>query len=325
MTAAGFVTAAAAALVVVGSQRATVRAAPWRVVLLEPADPPPPPEYQEGLLQGVGGNGEGAAPQLGWRTIRAPGAMLAERAAQAVADGTDLVLTVSSAALAAALSAGPAVVFTDVADPTCTGARAPALLARWLPGLFGPQGPMVTGAYAVTDFGALLAIAAPVMPAEGLGAVFVATDLDSVALRDQLRVADQRVVSEPLDPAAPAAAVQALCTQRVRALVLLGDRSSDAVLGEVVAAAGACPMVIFGTRSAHAEAGALLTLARDERAAAVAAGRRAAALMRGEQPHLERFERVTATRLILNAQAAERAGVGLPMSLVEQADAVVGD
>lgn len=318
--------AVVAALVVAGAQRATVRTAPWRVVLLEPADPPPPPECREGVLEGLGAGGEGAAPQLGWQTIRAPGATLPARAAQAVADGADLALTVSSAALAAALSVGPAVVFTDVADPTRTGAREPSLLGRCLPQLFGPEGPRVTGAYAVTDFGALLAIAAPVMPAAGLGAVFVASDVDSVALRDQLRAfAGERVVSEPLDPAAPATAVQALCQRRVRALVLLGDRSTDAVLGDVVAAARACPMVILGTRRAHAEAGALLALARDERAAAVAAGRRAAGLMRGERPYLEPFERVTATRLILNAQAAERAGVGLPLSLVEQADEVVGD
>jgi ABC-type uncharacterized transport system substrate-binding protein len=68
-----------------------------------------------------------------------------------------------------------------------------------------------------------------------------------------------------------------------------------------------------------------VTLARDERGAAVAAGRRAAALVRGAGPAGERFERVTAARLILNAQAAERVGVGLPLSLVERADEVIGD
>jgi len=119
--------------------------------------------------------------------------------------------------------------------------------------------------------------------------------------------------------------VKALCDVNVRTLVLLGDRSTDAVLADLVAAARGCGMVVLGTRQAHADAGAVLTLARDERAGASAAGRRAAQFMRGERPQLEPFERVTRTRIVLNAQAAEQAAVGLPLGLLEQADDVIGD
>ena len=317
----------AAAVAGPGCDRAPVRTAPWRVVLLEPSDPPPPPAYREGLLEGLGEAATGEPPQFGWQTVRAPAESLAALAAQAAAEGADLMLAVSSAGLAAAVSAGPAVVFTDVADPGRSGVRAPSFLATWLPALFGSPGPAVTGAFGVSDFGALLEAAAPVMPVDGgLGTVFVAGDVDSVAYRDQLRaLADRSVTSVPLDPAAPAAAVRALCEQQVRTLVLLGDRSTDAVVADILGAARACRMVVLGTRRAHAEAGAVLTLARDERAAAVAAGRRAAALMRGGRPQDGPFERVAATQLVLNAQAAEIAAVGLPLSLLAEADDVIGD
>ncbi len=294
--------------------------------MLEPDDPPPPSDYRDGLLAGLGQGGVADAASLAWRTSHAPGRMLAERAVQELAAGADLVLTVTTSGLAAALPVAPAVVFTDVADPAGAGVREPAFLARWLPRLFGPTGPPVTGAYAVTDFGALLAEAQQITPSQPLGAVFVASDADSVAYRDQLRALTARtVLSQPLDPAHPDAAVRALCDQKVGTLVLLGDRSTDAVLADIVTAARACRMVILGTRRPHADAGAVLTLARDERAAGSAAGRRAAAVMRGERPELQGFERVTRARLFLNAQAAEQAGVGLPLALVGRADEVLGD
>lgn len=309
-----------------GCERAPVHGGPWRVLVLEPDDPAPPAAVGEGLVEGLqqGVAADAAPPQL--RTVRAPTAALAERARQEVDAGADLVLTATTAALAAALPSAPAVVFTDVADPAAAGVRSPALLARWLPALFARQGPPVIGAWAVTDFGALLQLADPILPPRELGTVFAAGDADSAAYRDQLRAFAHRAVrSEPLAADAPERAVKALCDVEVRTLVLLGDRSTDAVLDRLIAAARACGMVSLGTRRAHADAGAVLTLARDQRAGASAAGRRAARFLRGERPQLEPFERVAAAAVIVNAQAAEQAGVGLPLGLLEQADDVIGD
>ena len=333
---------AALLLGVAACDRPPPHTGPWRVVVLEPDDPPPSEDVRAGLIAGLEESGATKSGDVAVRAIRAPAAALGERLTQEVAAGTDLVLAVTSAALSAALSgraptsvpageaAAPAavfaVVFTDVADPAAAGVRAPALLARWLPALFAPKGPPVTGAFTVTDFGALLELAEPVTKGRGLGTVFAPLDADSVAYRDQLRAfAAQTLTSEPLAPGEAAKAVQALCNRQVRALVLLGDRTTDAALADIVSAARACRMVVLGTRAAHAEAGAVLTLARDERAGAAAAGRRAAALMRGERPELERFERIASHRVVLNARAAEQAGVGLPLTLVAEADDVTGD
>ena len=294
--------------------------------MLEPDDPPPPPESREGLLEGLKQGGIDGKAQLELRLASAPAASLAELAKQQVTAGTDVALSVTTAGLAALLPAAPAVIFTDVADPAAGGARSPALLARWLPALFGPKGPPVTGAYTVNDFGRLLELAAPVTPVQNLGAVFAPHDADSVAYRDQLRAfAGRTVLSEPLDAAKPAAAVQALCEQQARTLVLLGDRSTDAVMKDLIDAARSCRMVVLGTRPAHATAGAVVTLARDQRAGATAAGRRAAAFMHGERPQLEPFERVTTATVLLNAEAAEQVGVGLPLDLIAKADDVIGE
>jgi putative ABC transport system substrate-binding protein len=301
-------------------------AGPWRAVVLEPDDPSPPADYREGLIEGLGHGASADAGQLTLRTSRGPARSLPAQATTEQAAGADLALTVTTAALAAGAQAAPAVIFTDVADPAAAGVREPGFLARWLPSLFGTKGVAIAGAYAVTDFGRLLEITASVMPMPGLGAVFAAADADSVAYRDQLRAfASRTVLSQPLDPAHPDAAVRALCEQKVGALVLLGDRSTDAVLAELIAAARTWRMVVLGTRAPHAAAGAVITLARDERAAGIAAGRRAAAFMRGERPQLEPFERITQQRLILNAQTAEQAGVGLPLAIIERADEVLGD
>lgn len=319
----GRVLAALLLLVAVGCRRQPAHSGPWRVLVLEPLDPPPAAEVRAAMINAMMRGADGMTVEV--RAVRGATPDLPAKLGVALAAGADLVLTVTAAALAAARPAAPALVFTDLADPEVAGVRGPARLARWLPFLFAPGGPPVTGAYAVSDFGALLAAGEPLLPAPALGTVFAAGDADSVAYRDQLRAfSDRTLQSEPLTKGA-AEAVQPLCTGQVGALVLLGDRTTDAVRDELIAAARACRLVVLGTRAEHAAAGAVLTLARDERGAATVAGQRAAALMRGERPQLEQFDRLARARLIVNAQAAEQSGVGLPLTLLEQADEVIGD
>lgn len=302
------------------------RQGPWRVAVLEPDDPPPSPELRQGLLEGLADGGITGADQAGWLAIRAPAGSLVEQARRQASAGTDLALGITTAGLAAAGQVAPAVAFTGVADPAAANVSDPPRLARWLPWLFAPSGPPTTGAFAVTDFGALLDNAAAIMPEGAVGAVVAEGDADSAAFRDQLRAfAGRAVVSAPLIGGNADAAVAALCEQAVGTLVLLGDRTTDAVAPAVAAAARRCAMVVLGTRRAHADAGAVLALSRDERGAARAAGRRAAALLRGGRPHLERFERHGAASLVLNVRAAEQTGIGLPLPVIERADEVIGD
>ncbi|MDX2170888.1 MAG: hypothetical protein SF182_27720, partial [Deltaproteobacteria bacterium] len=193
----------------------------------------------------------------------------------------DVWLAASPTALSAALraSGGASVVFTDVAAPGAAGARAPTLLRRWAPWLLREPGTPVTGVSATTDFRALLGAAAPLLGTRPAGVVFVPGDADSSAWQERLQVASdpagRALLSEPFsDASAAAAAVGRLCERGAGGLVLLGDRASDAALPALFAAAQACGMPVFGTRRAHADAGAVVTLARDVRGAGHAAGLR---------------------------------------------------
>src|SRR5512143_3847076 len=104
-----------------GCERPPVHSGPWRVGVLEHDDPTPPSDYRDGLVEGLNQGGMADTAQLVLRAVRAPGASLAERARQEVATGADLALTVTTAGLAAALPAAPALVFTGVADPAAAG------------------------------------------------------------------------------------------------------------------------------------------------------------------------------------------------------------
>jgi ABC-type uncharacterized transport system substrate-binding protein len=69
----------------------------------------------------------------------------------------------------------------------------------------------------------------------------------------------------------------------------------------------------------------VLTLARDPAEAAREAGRMVAKLARGAALRDVPIVEMTQTTLILNVAAAERADIGLPLSLVQRADEVLED
>ena len=126
-------------------------------------------------------------------------------------------------------------------------------------------------------------------------------------------------------PDAALDAVRQLCGRGVGAIVALGDPATDAVFAALLAGARSCGVPVLGTRRAHALGGALLTQARDVRGAGRAAGRRAAQALRGEDIGGLGFSEHAGDVLIVNADAAERDGVGLPLALIERADEVIGD
>src|SRR5262249_62295256 len=80
------------------------------------------------------------------------------------------------------------VVFTDVGDPALAGVTPPSIWRRWLPFLFPPDGPPVTGAYAAGDFAPLLEASGAMLHGR-LGAVVVGADRDALGYRDGLRQA----------------------------------------------------------------------------------------------------------------------------------------
>jgi putative ABC transport system substrate-binding protein len=83
-------------------------------------------------------------------------------------------------------------------------------------------------------------------------------------------------------------------------------------------------MPIFAFQSSQAEAGAILTLARDYYDSGREAAALAARVMRGASPAALPLIGFSKTRLIVNPGAAQAAGLTLPADLVARADQVIG-
>jgi ABC-type uncharacterized transport system substrate-binding protein len=302
-----------------GGGSAPTHAGPARIAIGPPATPGADPAL-EGLRAGVTDAGLREGSDFVWVDAHPNAA-------------PDLWLTASPTALSAALNAAgnAPVVFTDVAAPRAAGAQPPTLLRRWVPWLLRNPGRSVTGVAATSDFRALLDAAAPMLGARAAGVAFVPADADSSAWQARLQIASdpagRELLSEPFSsPAAARTAVGRLCERGAGGLVLLGDRASEAAASDLIAAAQNCGMVVLGTRRAHAPAGAVVTLARDVPGAGREAGLRAAAALRGDDVGRLGFSETAGAQVwIVNSVAAERAGIGLPLSLIERADEVLGD
>lgn len=300
---------------------------PWRVTILAPADPAPPGDLGAAVQAGARAAGLNEAV---WGAVEGPAAGLLGQLGPTPAAGTEVVVAISAAALSAAIASGRPTVFTGVADPAAAGATTPGWLSRWLPSLFPPSGPPVTGVSAQAEFDRLLELAGPLLPRARVGALQAPADADSLVLAEQLRAAagrnGQEAVFESIAaPADAAAAIDRLCGARLGAVVALGDRSTDAALGAIADGARTCGVPLLGTRRSHAAAGALVTLARDERGAARDAGRRLAGMLRDAAASPPPCSSTTAARLTVNAAAAELLGIGLPLGLVEAADELLGE
>jgi len=252
-------------------------------------------------------------------------------AAAAVRDGAHTLVAIGTPALQAARAAAQTtpVVFTDVANPALAGVEPRGIWRRWLPFLFAPERPPVTGAYAAEDFTPLLDASSGMVNGR-LGAVVVGADRDALGYRDALRqAADWSSRSVDFEMAGGAAdvgpAAARLCGRGAVALVALGDRASTAAFEALMQGARACGIPVFGTLRAHAEGGATVTFARDANGAAREAGRMVARLARGERPDDIAVAALARTSLIVNAGAAEEANVGIPFALIQKADQVLGD
>jgi putative tryptophan/tyrosine transport system substrate-binding protein len=307
-------------------------ARPWQVAVLQPGDGAEAQQAVQGVSAGLRASGLQPDSDYVLTVYDAHGQpnALPELVHTAVQNGAHTVVTIGTPALQAALAGAPQtpVVFTDVADPARAGAEPASVWHRWLPWLVGDHRPAVTGAYTSGAIAALIDESAG-MTEGNWGAVVADADPDSVAYRDALLdVAAGTRRGVELESVASGdevgAAVAKLCSRGIGALVVLGDPVTDAGLAGLLEAARRCHVPVLGTQREHA-VGAVLTRARDTKGAGREAGRLVARIANGADPKELEFVALGKTRLILNADAAEQANLGLPLSLVQRADEVKGD
>ena len=98
----------------------------------------------------------------------------------------------------------------------------------------------------------------------------------------------------------------------------------DAANADRLVAAHRARLPVFAFQTSQVRDGASLVVGRDYRDSGRQAAALAARVMRGEQPGAIPFQAVTRTRVIVNLEAARRAGLTIPHTIVERAAEVVG-
>src|SRR5215468_3325614 len=167
-------------------------AKPWKVTVLQLDDGPETQAIVEGLTDEL--RKSSLQPERDYliavQSAHGIAGALPELAEAAVRDGAHTLVAIGTPALQAARAASKTtpVVFTDVGDPALAGVTPPSIWSRWLPFLFPPDGPPLTGAYAAGDFAPLLEASGAMLHGR-LGAVVVGADRDALGYRDGLRQA----------------------------------------------------------------------------------------------------------------------------------------
>lgn len=240
----------------------------------------------------------------------------------AVTERADLIVTFSTPTLQAAMQRTRSIpiVFNYLADPVAAGAGTSDTQHR----------ENVTGVYLIGAYAGMLPIIRAVHPgARILGTVYVPAEVNMVSQLAALRRAGQEAGLEIRAIAANttaevADATLALIANGIDAICQLPGNLTVSAFPSIVQAARQARMPIFAFQSSQAQAGAIVTLARDYYDSGREAAMLASRVMRGEWPATIPLSGFSGTRVIVNPGAARAAGLTLPPDLVARADQVIG-
>ncbi len=298
--------------------------APRRIVIIDLAPSPATDESVAGVLAGIEAAGlrDGIDYVADRRSAQGDMTLLPAIVDAARSDGADLFVPVATQALQALLQRGGAVptVFTFVANPVLAGAGSSN----------EDHLPWVTGVSTMSDFAGAATVVHECLPsAAKVGTLFCPAEVNSVLYRDELATAlaatGISLVSVPVNTAGDVAdAALALGSEDVDAVCQISDNLTSATFAAIVTAANRAGKPVFTFQSAQVDAGAAVAVARDFHEAGREAGGIAARVLRGESPAGIPFTPATATRLIVNLDAAARAGLRIPDHVVARANRVVG-
>jgi ABC-type uncharacterized transport system substrate-binding protein len=244
----------------------------------------------DGLQQA--GLATGITYQTKVRNAQADMATLNSIVDAAVQDKPDLIMTISTPTLQAALNRvkGIPVVFTNTADPLAAGAGTS----------FGEHNPMFTGICTASDFERSMQVLKQLLPrATKIGTLFAPAEVNSVVYKDRLKAA---------------AATYGLQLEAVPV-----NQSSD-ISDAVLMLCSKQPTFV----SAFVRDGALLAVARDFHQAGMDAAGIAVSVLAGANPADIPFRFVSKTLVVLNQDTANAFGITIPDDLRAQADEIVG-
>jgi ABC-type uncharacterized transport system substrate-binding protein len=318
------VTDAAAARDTPGAARRGRLTRKWKIDLLQFVEVHDSEEARRGILDGFRESGlaDGRDFELEVRTAQGDMATLSALVDAAITEGTDLLMTLSTPTLQAALSRGKGkpIVFAFCASGIAAGAGRTN----------EDHLPNVTGVPAESPLAEMVAIAREVIPGlRRIGTLTVPSEANSefnarrlveIASKQDLEVVQVAVnaISEVPD------AASALCARDLDAIIQIGSNLTTSSFASIARAADSARIPLFSGLSGDLQSGAAVVLARDH----YDGGREAAALalriMRGESPDGIPFQPMQTETLMLNLDAARAQGLRLPPALIARAEQVIG-
>jgi len=237
-----------------------------------------------------------------------------------VGDNPDLIIAISTPSAQTALSATNTIpiVFAAVTDPLAAG-----LVDR-----LDRPGRNLTGSSDRTPIDKQLALIRAIMPAaRRIGIIYNAGEANSVA---QVNVIEKLAASDGLVIVAATATQTSAVLDAARSLVgrvdaiyVPTDSTVVSAIESVVRVGNETRIPVFAADTASVERGAVAALGFDYYDIGVAAGQSAVAILRGAKPGDLPVRFVDTVHLYLNKTSAQKMGVTLTESLINQATKVV--
>ena len=296
----------------------------WKVDVLEYVNVEDVEDGEKGIRAGLHDAGlvEGRDFEIRIRNAQGDMPTLSTLVDAALGDGADLLITLSTPTLQAAMqrARGLPIVFTFVANAIAAGAGRSN----------DDHLPNVTGVPTTAAYGEAMDVLQECLPhAHRIGTVFVPAEVNSVFSKDQVAGEAERRGLEFVAVAANTSAEVAdatlsLLTHGIDAICQVGGNLTTAGFASIAQPAQHAKIPVFGFLSNDARNGAAVVLARDYFDGGHEAATMAARIMRGENPAAIPFKPLRKTKLLVNLTAARAYGVAIPASVLKRADGVIG-
>ena len=278
-------------------------------------------ECQHGMRDGLAAQlHEGVDYELTVRNAQGDMPTLTSLVDAALSDGADLILTLSTPTLQAAVQRvkSTPIVFSFSSNPI--GAGAGTTYEQHLPN--------VTGVPTTVAFEEMLQLIRELVPrARRLGTLVVPSEVNSVYNVERARkLAAQHgfeLVTVAVNSSSEVSeAALALLAQSIDAVFQVPSNVTITGFASLALPAQRAHIPVFGFLSADAANGAVAVIARDYYESCKEAGTVAARVLRGADPAAIPFHEVPSNTLLVNSKAARAVGIALPPALVARAKRV---
>ncbi len=297
----------------------------WKLDLIEYTNMIEVDEMEAGIRAGLAEAGLVAGRDFELRVRNAQGDMatLPILVDAAISEGTDLLLTLSTPALQATAqrARGRPVVFSLTSNPFLAGVGTSNR----------DHMPNVTGVPTPGAYEELVQLVRELMPeARRIGTLTIPAEANSVFNTQELERVAKRAGLELVSVAANTSsevsdAALALTSHDIDAVTQVAGSLTTTAFVAIMRAAERRDLPVFGFLSSNVREGAVAAQARDYEDAGRKMGHMAARVMRGEDPDRMPFEPDQSTRLLVNPEAARRAGIVLPSTVLARAAETVGE